>query len=171
MVCGCPRDGVPFRTICDASGGGGGDGGGVDGKGDGQSCLWWSQACSIFCDECATETAGTTPLTGNPPQTGKIGFRRSYCNSTRAGTLPRHAWTLNMDAVEGADEDAYRFNPWRAPGRAPVVDPCGQAGGEYGYQKLGGDSMEEMQPRFDALRQLRVDELPMDDRPWRFGYE
>ena len=38
-------------------------------------------------------------------------------------------------------------------------------------EKLGGDSMEEMQPRFDALRQLRVDELPMDDRPWRFGYE
>ena len=38
-------------------------------------------------------------------------------------------------------------------------------------EKLGGDSMEEMQPRFDALRQLRVDELPMDDKPWRFGYE
>ena len=38
-------------------------------------------------------------------------------------------------------------------------------------EKLGGDSMEEMQPRFDALRQLRVDELPMDDAPWRFGYE
>ena len=38
-------------------------------------------------------------------------------------------------------------------------------------EKLGGDSLEEMQPRFDALRQLRVDELPMDGRPWRFGYE
>jgi len=38
-------------------------------------------------------------------------------------------------------------------------------------EKLGGDSMEEMQPRFDALRQLRVEELPMDDQDWRFGYE
>ena len=38
-------------------------------------------------------------------------------------------------------------------------------------EKLGGDSLEEMQPRFDALRQLRVDELPMDGQPWRFGYE
>lgn len=49
-----------------------------------------------------------------------------YCNATwnSAGapvplinaTLPRNAWTLNMDAVEGAEEDSYRFNPWRAPG-------------------------------------------------------
>ena len=46
-----------------------------------------------------------------------------------------------MDAVDGADDDSYRYNPWRAPGRAPVVDPCGQAGGEYGYQKLGGESI------------------------------
>ena len=64
-----------------------------------------------------------------------------YCESSLEPTLPRHAWTLNMDVVEGSVEDSYRFNPWRAPGRAPVVDPCGQAGGEYGYQKLGGDSV------------------------------
>ena len=38
-------------------------------------------------------------------------------------------------------------------------------------EKLGGDSIEEMQPRFDALRGLRLDELPMDNAPWRFGYE
>jgi len=46
-------------------------------------------------------------------------------------TLPRHAWTMNVDAVEGSVEDRYRFNPWRAPGSAPVVDACGQAGGKY----------------------------------------
>ena len=38
-------------------------------------------------------------------------------------------------------------------------------------EKLGGDSLEEMQPRFDALRRLRVDELPMTDAPWRLGYQ
>ena len=64
-----------------------------------------------------------------------------YCNSTLKATLPKRAWTLNIDAVEGSEEDSYRFNPWRAPGHAPVVDPCGQAGGEYGYQHLGGDSV------------------------------
>lgn len=29
---------------------------------------------------------------------------------------------MNIDATEGAEEDSYRFNPWRAPGHAPVVD-------------------------------------------------
>lgn len=111
------------------------------GAGDGQSCLWWSQGCSIGCDTCATETYGEHPCTGNAPQPGKIGFRKRYCNSTLEPTLPRHAWTLNMDVVEGSKEDSYRYNPWRAPGFAPVVDPCGQAGGEFGYQRIGGESV------------------------------
>lgn len=38
-------------------------------------------------------------------------------------------------------------------------------------EKLGGDSLEEMRPRFEALRQLRLDQLGMDNVPWRFGYE
>lgn len=38
-------------------------------------------------------------------------------------------------------------------------------------EKLGGDSLEEMRPRFEALRQARLDELPMDGTPWSFGYE
>merc|ERR1711977_535144 len=88
-----------------------------------------------------TETYGKNPIHGLPPQAGKIGFRKRYCNSTLEATLPRHAWTLNMDAVEGSDEDSYRYNPWRAPGHAPVVDPCGQAGGKYPSQKIGGDSV------------------------------
>ena len=32
-------------------------------------------------------------------------------------------------------------NPWRAPGSAPVVDPCGQAGGKYKQTPVGGDSV------------------------------
>ncbi|MEZ6038607.1 MAG: chorismate synthase [Planctomycetota bacterium] len=38
-------------------------------------------------------------------------------------------------------------------------------------EKLGGDSLAEMRPRFDALRQLRLEDLPMDAAPWRFGFE
>jgi chorismate synthase len=38
-------------------------------------------------------------------------------------------------------------------------------------EKLGGDSLAEMRSRFDALRRGRLDELPMDGTPWRFGYE
>lgn len=38
-------------------------------------------------------------------------------------------------------------------------------------EKLGGDSIEEMKPRFASLRQNRVDNLPMNNTEWRFGYE
>src|SRR5690606_33567074 len=37
--------------------------------------------------------------------------------------------------------------------------------------KLGGDSVEEMKPRFASLRQARLDDLPMDNVEWRFGYD
>lgn len=36
-------------------------------------------------------------------------------------------------------------------------------------EKLGGDSLAEMRPRFAALRQLTAEHLPMDAKPWRFG--
>jgi chorismate synthase len=37
--------------------------------------------------------------------------------------------------------------------------------------KLGGDSVEEMTPRFETLRQARLEDLPMDNVEWRFGYD
>lgn len=38
-------------------------------------------------------------------------------------------------------------------------------------EKLGGDSLEEMLPRFAALRRNQLADLPMDNVAWRFGYE
>ena len=38
-------------------------------------------------------------------------------------------------------------------------------------EKLGGDSIEEMRPRFDSLRRNRLEDLPMDNCEWRFGYD
>ncbi|MCY4146677.1 MAG: chorismate synthase [Chloroflexi bacterium] len=38
-------------------------------------------------------------------------------------------------------------------------------------EKLGGDSLEEMRPRFAALRRNQLADLPMDNVPWRFGYD
>eukprot|EP00040_Diaphanoeca_grandis_P011897 m.60909 g.60909 ORF g.60909 m.60909 type:complete len:403 (-) comp22904_c0_seq1:338-1546(-) len=132
-ACTCNNGNGSPTTGCDR---------GLRGNADGQSCLWWSQGCSIGCEQCVTETAGTTPISGNPPQAGKIGFGKSYCSNPKTNaTLPKHAWTLNLGVTEGSEEDRYRFNPWRAPGWAPVVDACGQAGGQYGYQHLGGDSV------------------------------
>jgi chorismate synthase len=38
-------------------------------------------------------------------------------------------------------------------------------------EKLGGDSLDEVRPRFESLRRSHIDDLPMDDQPWRFGYD
>ena len=38
-------------------------------------------------------------------------------------------------------------------------------------EKLGGDSINEMKPRFITLRRARLSDLPMDNVEWRFGYE
>ena len=38
-------------------------------------------------------------------------------------------------------------------------------------EKLGGDSINEMKPRFDQLKRNRLVDLPMDNTNWRFGYE
>ena len=38
-------------------------------------------------------------------------------------------------------------------------------------EKLGGDSLDEMLPRFAALRRNKIEDLPMDNIEWRFGYE
>jgi chorismate synthase len=38
-------------------------------------------------------------------------------------------------------------------------------------EKLGGDSLEEMMPRYENLKAGRMGELPMDNTAWRFGYK
>jgi chorismate synthase len=37
-------------------------------------------------------------------------------------------------------------------------------------EKLGGDSIAEMRPRYDNLRRARLSDLPQDNVEWRFGY-
>ena len=95
----------------------------------------WSQGCSIGCDFCLTDPKHpanggkipTTPITGNKTSGGhsdKAGFRVSYCEKPKTqSVLPKEYWTMNVHAIDGAVNDSYRFNPWRAPGSAPVVDP------------------------------------------------
>jgi hypothetical protein len=37
--------------------------------------------------------------------------------------------TFNLNVTKFSKQDTTRWNPWRAPGRAPLYDPCGMAGG------------------------------------------
>jgi len=118
--------------------------------GAGQACLWWSQGCSIGCDYCLTDPRHpdnegkirTKSITGNAPHADKAGFRKSYCDApTTEAVLPKEFWTLNLHAEPLSVNDSYRYNPWRAPGSAPVIDPCGQAGGKYIQTPMGGASV------------------------------
>lgn len=37
-------------------------------------------------------------------------------------------------------------------------------------EKVGGDSLEEIRPRVETLRKAHLDDLPMHNQPWQFGY-
>ena len=88
------------------------------------------------------------------------------------------ATTLNpLESVDLATGEQVRTRYERSdfcqvPRAVPIVESmlC-FALADALLEKLGGDSIDEMRPRFEKLRQMRLDELPMDNAPWRFGYE
>ena len=88
------------------------------------------------------------------------------------------ATTLNpLDSVDLSTGQAVKTKYERSdfcqvPRAVPIVEAmvC-FALADALIEKLGGDSLEEMRPRFAALRRLRLADLLMDNRPWRFGYE
>lgn len=85
----------------------------------GQSCLWFSNGCSIGCKTC----------TNGMDHTGMAGGKPLCANPTMNATLPKKYWTMNRFAEPGSAADVYSWHPWRAPGAAPVADACGMAGG------------------------------------------
>eukprot|EP00051_Salpingoeca_urceolata_P027601 m.482333 g.482333 ORF g.482333 m.482333 type:complete len:378 (+) comp22496_c0_seq1:370-1503(+) len=99
---------------------------GVRGSVGGQPCLWFSQGCNIGCPTCDGVTQHTNKsLCANP--------------TVNATVNDPNQRTVNRQAVAGSEQDVFRFNPWRAPGFAPVVDSCGMAGGAL--HRGGGDAV------------------------------
>jgi hypothetical protein len=82
----------------------------------GQACYWFSSGCTIGCDECD----GDGKRVANSCRCGKC------ANATNNNPLTR---TANRDVVPGSAQDVNKYNPWRWPGKAPVLDACGMAGG------------------------------------------
>jgi chorismate synthase len=80
--------------------------------------------------------------------------------------------SVNLATGETA-ETVYERSDFCAVPRAAVVGEAMVAItlAEALLQKLGGDSIAEMEARFAALRQARLSDLAMDDMPWQFGYE
>jgi chorismate synthase len=71
------------------------------------------------------------------------------------------------------DRTRYERSDFNAVPRAGVVGEAMVAFvlADALLEKLGGDSVAEMRPRYDGLRQARLGDLPMDDVPWRFDFE
>jgi len=86
-----------------------------------QTCLWFSVGCTIGCKECDGGDKGSA----NPNRVDRCGSGMKATNND-----PKHR-TLNRNVEAGSEEDWTKFNPWRAPGHAPVFDPCGRASGSY----------------------------------------
>jgi hypothetical protein len=89
---------------------------GTRSSGNGQGCFWFSQGCTIGCSVCDNATQHT--------------HGKATCRTPMEPILnDPSARTVNREAVAGSVNDSYRYNPWRAPGYAPVNDACGMAGG------------------------------------------
>lgn len=95
----------------------------LDGAGGCQNfaCLWFNQGCQPGCKTCSDKAGGPAAPSdmfedtcsepgGTMEPTLMDAKLRTYRNTTTHGD-----WT--------------KWNPWRAPGHAPIASPCGLAGG------------------------------------------
>lgn len=98
--------------------------------------------CTLGCSECDGGSKGGS----NPNRHDRCG------NGTGKATINDPMYrTVNRQAVAGSDEDWTKFNPWRAPGSAPIFDPCGRAGGAAGPTPGHGEFTNTTYAKFGDL--------------------
>lgn len=85
------------------------------------TCLWFSEGCTIGCSACIGEK---DCMDGFP-----------CCPANETGIYPmlnqseyRTVFNVTIPFFPIPSEPTFH-NPWRAPGRAPIMSPCGVAGG------------------------------------------
>jgi len=86
----------------------------------GDACYWYHVGCHIGCPSCVNNVAGKD-LYPAPHCTKAEGLMEPTNNDPKMRTWDPHG--------ESECGDFTKYNPWRAPGKAPVNDPCGQASG------------------------------------------
>ena len=90
----------------------------------GQACFWFTQGSSVGC-RAATGNGTRMPNLDHCPDERPAGFDPLAME----GALHPRYRTVNLNATPGSIADIWKYNPWRAPGAAPVADSCGMAGG------------------------------------------
>lgn len=88
-------------------------------------CDWYNQGCQPGCSDCN-------------PKCGHIeaGLGKC-CNTTSEPTVTDPKFRTYQDLF-GKFDVGFRYSPWRSPGLAPVIDPCGVAGGEEPGASISG---------------------------------
>merc|ERR1719482_1212951 len=118
----------------------------------GDSCYWYQVGCQIGCPTCQADLAQKGCGLGNLCCSPEEGLMEPTNNDPEFRTWNRFD--------EGKTAGQYKYNPWRAPGKAPVNDPCGLAsGGKLGHTNAysaipagytAGDKGSEVLPETEA---------------------
>jgi len=91
------------------------------------SCMWFSQGCTIGCD-CNEDNDFNN-------------FFNSECTTSQEPIVndPKYrTFNIHNDAHPPLPKDWTYYHPWRAPGTAKVLNPCGLAGGSTKNNDIAG---------------------------------
>jgi len=115
----------------------------------GDACYWYQVGCMIGCPTCQADLAHKG-CGGELCCTAEDGLMEPTNNDPEFRTWDPYG--------ESKNPDLHKYNPWRAPGKAPVIDPCGLASGgtnpnayaavPAGYK--GGDKATEVLPETES---------------------
>ncbi len=140
-------------------------------------------------DEIFLEGEGNSGALGGTAESGRLVRRTNRAGGLEGGITTGEPLVLRVAmkpisttlnplrsvnlATGEPDATTYERSDFNAVPRAGVVAEAMTAFvlADALLEKLGGDSLDEMRPRFAALRQARLEDLPMDDAPWRFGFD
>jgi chorismate synthase len=128
-------------------------------------------------DRIVVDTAGALLRTSNRAAGVEGGISNGEPIVIRAAMKPISTTlqgTLSVDLATGSSvKTVYERSDICAVPRAAVVGEAMMAfvlAGAF-LEKLGGDNVEEIVARFSRLPLAQIDDIPMNDTPWQFGYE
>lgn len=89
----------------------------------GEACGWFSEGCAIGC-KCNGKTNGTVTGQGGiaPYATPSMMNCPHPIEPVLGSGSPLRTWNMELKSTRG---DWTKYFPWRAPGSATPIDPCG----------------------------------------------
>jgi len=113
MVSPVPRNQASFNAVQPSKG--------SDNSCLGDACYWYHVGCSIGCSNCSMTLNPSGPFYRGPQCSATDGLMEPTNNDPKFRTWDPYG--------QSSCGDFTKYNPWRAPGKAPVHDPCGVASG------------------------------------------